>query len=275
MTGDSNLPLLEVEEEEGSGAESGSELVPPPTDHAHHAQYSPSVSHDEEEHWESLENGERGKRVQLITSPDEEHTERSLGGSSTSKLEGMKVKVSSPTHLPSTMSFEDEQWEAFEEDTTWGDVSVSTVEEGVSADNTTQPTREERKSTSSLPGSGGKGWHLQSKTPIVTAGQSVSLERLPSREKDSTLSSNKSSLRSSSTSSLKGTGRLSAEDIQRLEEQAAWSKGPDLFADMEPTIVTSYKPLSNSGTLPLRERKGGGPLLSLQYQPVGTEEVHM
>ena len=54
------------------------------------------------------------------------------------------------------------------------------------------------------------------------------------------LQSSKSSLaRTESDSSLKG--RLNQSDIERLKQQAAWSKEPDYFADMQPIISNKSK----------------------------------
>ena len=69
-------------------------------------------------------------------------------------------------------------------------------------------------------------------------------------------------------------GRMSDKDVQRLEEQAAWSREPDFFADMMPTVAKSDPLLQTSSERPLTlQPKAAGSLAALEYQPTGTEEV--
>ena len=66
-------------------------------------------------------------------------------------------------------------------------------------------------------------------------------------------------------------GRLRDEDIQRLEEKAAWvTKELDFFADMGPVIASSHSSLMSVGsqkTRDITEESTTATSLSLQYQP--------
>ena len=69
-------------------------------------------------------------------------------------------------------------------------------------------------------------------------------------------------------------GRMSDKDVQRLEEQAAWSREPDFFADMMPTVAKSDPLLQTSSERPMTlQPKAAGGLAALEYQPTGAEEV--
>jgi len=68
---------------------------------------------------------------------------------------------------------------------------------------------------------------------VNTSGSGISLLK-----SSKSLRSSKSSLATTeSDSSLKG--RLNQSDIERLKQQAEWSKEPDYFADMQPVIDNS------------------------------------
>lgn len=62
---------------------------------------------------------------------------------------------------------------------------------------------------------------------------------------------------------------LSEADRVRLEEQAAWSREPDFFADMTPSVAKKSLPTSATKFSMETERTKS----SLQYQSTGTEEV--
>ena len=79
-------------------------------------------------------------------------------------------------------------------------------------------------------------WNVEQQCDTVTMDkQSISI------------ASNESSLKSSSNdkveSDLRKTlkGQLSEEDVQRLEEQAQWTKSVDLFVDMTPDIKKTVR----------------------------------
>lgn len=64
--------------------------------------------------------------------------------------------------------------------------------------------------------------------------------------------------------------RLSEEDRLRLEEQATWSREPDFFADMTPTVGKKSLSLHNATKVSMETERTKS---SLQYQSTGTEEV--
>lgn len=78
-------------------------------------------------------------------------------------------------------------------------------------------------------------------------------------------------------------GRLSEEDTRRLEEQASWSMEPDFFADMAPVIAAPAA--KTTPTAPQRSdgvevsspgaESGVGSSTALQYQPTEQENVSM
>jgi len=78
----------------------------------------------------------------------------------------------------------------------------------------------------------------------------------------------------------------STDDIQRLEEQASWSKEPDFFADMEPSIMkhtgvdsqrspvgSSAQRSSAGNNSPRSPASSNSQLTSMKYQPTEQEEV--
>ena len=109
--------------------------------------------------------------------------------------------------------------------------------------------------------SGEGSWHrlqmeddIRPSRPIKTPSKSSSrsggmkLKIAPSSSSRNTSTSSspltRSKVTTKDTKELRSTmkGRLSEEDIQRLEVLAAWSKEPDFFADMEPTVQSQTTP---------------------------------
>jgi len=75
---------------------------------------------------------------------------------------------------------------------------------------------------------------------VNTSGSGISLLK----NSKSSRSSKSSSATTESDSSIKG--RLDQSDIERLKQQAEWSKEPDYFADMQPVIDNSKSSTSLS-----------------------------
>lgn len=136
---------------------------------------------------------------------------------------------------------ESEEWEEFEDDSvaSEGGVAVTSVsveggwhrsqlEDDIKH---SRPIKTPRTSSTSSSRSGG----MKLKTTPSSSSRNTSTSSSPlTRSKVTTKDSKE--LRSTMK------GRLSEEDIKRLEVQAAWSKEPDFFADMEPTLLSSKTP---------------------------------
>lgn len=242
------------------------DLATPP----HHPQYSPSVSHDEEERGQrevgELYEGPGGtSSYGCVCTVDqvEEEEEEGEGEGETSE----------------------EPWEEFVEDevkeySEWGESwgggeredesrlhesegARRTPAEGWSLAGSRAGAEEEEenkeKSAPKLPNRTG-GMKL---TPSLKLGSDR--ERTKEREAVSGPGKHEDEGRSDGTATR---ARLSEEDRLRLEEQAAWSKEPDFFADMVPTVAKKSPPLHNASKVSMETEKTKS---AFQYQPPETE----
>ena len=255
VTDGSDLHLLgsdreEEEEEEGSGREG----VP-----SDHPQYSPSVSHDDES---SNASGDLN-----ALADKSESVKRSLNAISAPHA------LSRPNQRKEEEEEEEEdedEWEGLQEDELgWGSSWGSAHEDR-------QTDTGDRPEISATDGGGrlklNRSTNKELESP-VSSPSSMGVDK-PSRQSGGMKLKQKSpnSAPSKKLDSLKG--RLRAEDIQRLEEQASWTKEPDFFADMEPSIVTSGKHVESPKSPASATNSDGHSLLSsMKYQPSQQEEV--
>ena len=250
----------EEEEEEEEGG-SGSECAPPTSDHP---QYSPSVSHDEESSSNSADLSALVNRAEPVKK--------------TLDVVGLQSPhaLSAGGHNQEEEEEEEEEWEGLEEKemgwgTSWGGSGRQAF------------TSDRPKSSAILPAKGKGGGMKLKRSTDKEAGSSVSSSGSTSTDKSP---GHPRGVKDSSLSRSGLKGRLSTEDIQRLEEQASWSKEPDFFADMEPSImkhtgvdsqrspVGSSTQRSSAGNNSLRSpASGNSQLTSMKYQPTEQEEV--
>lgn len=255
---DGSVPLLtggdeRQSEEEEEGVETGSDRTPPTSNETNEQpQYSPSVSHDEEEQWEAVEGGGLEKRTGKTSLTSIKRGSRKPDPLSEPSFEGGEE--------------EEDEWEGFGTESGWG-------EEGTSIST-------EDSETKSASG-GGEGRANESEM----ANNSIEKRQVTSEEDGKPApSTGRGALASRSTDSLRG--RLKDEDIQRLEVQAAWRHAePDFFADMEPSIPTGTGSSVEDRGGGEGERKDSASMtngrdtgassssVSLKYTPSGQDEV--
>ena len=228
--------------------------VAPPTHPS--PQYSPSISHDEVE-------------------------VEGLGGSNISidvTLQSSKVRDDDSDSTSEERTV-DEKWAGFggagsrekasEDWEEWSDIEA-TEEQEVGGEQETQQEVKQAIQVSSPPRPVSAP---EDKVRRPLSGQSSSKLVLKSKKSSE---SNKKDTQGRSESNKKDTqilkGRLSTDDIQRIEEQNLRAKHElDLFADMAPSIETSGSFVSSGGTSGVgvaSQEKTTPPLSSaLQYQP--------
>ena len=229
----------EEEEEEGSG----SDCAPPTSDHA---QYSPSVSHDEES------SSSNSADLNALVSKTE--------SAKSSDVVGLRSPRALSMGGRNQEEEEEEEWEGLDEKemgwgSSWGGSGRQTGTSGRPKSSAVSPARgggmKLKRSTDKEPGSS------------VSSSGSTSMDKSPSHAQVV----GKTELK----------GRLSAEDIQRLEEQASWLKEPDFFADMEPSIMkhTSVESQRSPGSSSSQRSPAGSnsQQTSMKYQPTEQEEV--
>ncbi len=229
------LDKKQLEDDEGAGT--GSDLTPPTT--GEHPQYSPSVSHDEDEQWEAVEG---------------EDLEKETGKTSltTNKLGSRKTDLFSEPGFEG--GGEKEEWA----ESGWGEegLNVSTGE-----DSDTKSNSRGSEGATGLENGGKSPKEILS--PIgqersLGVGEPSSPRAVGGRSKSADL------LR----------GRLKDNDIQRLERQAAWrSAEPDFFADMEPSIPTGGEVGGAVGVASGEDSGVRTSSVSLKYAPSGQDEV--
>jgi len=244
----------EEEEEEAEGG-SGSECAPPTSDHP---QYSPSVSHDEESSSNSTD-----LSALVNTAEPVKKTLHVVG-------------LQSPGHNQEEEEEEEEEWEGLEEkEVGWGTSWGGSGRHAFASD---RP-----KSSAVLPAKGKGGGMKLKRSTDKAAGSSVSSSGSTSTDKSP---GHPRGVKDSSLSKSGLKGRLSTDDIQRLEEQASWSKEPDFFADMEPSIMkhtgvdsqrspvgSSAQRSSAGNNSPRSPASSNSQLTSMKYQPTEQEEV--
>ena len=257
VTDGSDLHLLgsdreEEEEEEGSGREA----VP-----SDHPQYSPSVSHDDES------SNASGDLNALADKSDS--VKRNLNAMSAPHA------LSRPNQRKEEEEEEEEEedeeeWEGLQEDEMgWGS-SWGSVHEDRQTDTGDRPKISATNGSGRLKLNRSTSKELESP---ISSPNSTGVDK-PSRQSGGIKLKQKSpnSAPSKKLDSLKG--RLRPEDIQRLEEQASWTKEPDFFADMEPSIPTSGKHVESPKSPASATKSDGHSLLSsMKYQPSQQEEV--
>lgn len=255
----------EEEEEEGG---SGSECAPPTGDHP---QYSPSVSHDEESSNNSSDLSAVVNRAEPV--------KKTLGVVGLQSPHALSVGG----HNQEEEEEEEEEWEGLEEE--WEGLEEKEMGWGTSWGGSGRQafTNDRPKSSAVLPAKGKGGGMKLKRSTDKEAGSSVSSSGSTSTDKSP---GHTRGVKDSSLSKSGLKGRLSTEDIQRLEEQASWSKEPDFFADMEPSIMkhtgvdsqrspvgSSAQRSSAGNNSPRSPASSNSQLTSMKYQPTEQEEV--
>lgn len=234
-------------------------LSPPTEDQT--SQYSPSISHDEDTPNDEVDEWE-------VTKNNLEEWDDKPGSDTGSKEE------------------DSEEWEDFGDDSgasggggEWsgsvrggGSVSVPTHKEKPLRTPSANSSRSggmqlklSRSATSS---------HAQPATPPAdsSTSSSSSLHKPSILDNQTRTTKHKTSTSSSSDFRVAMKGRLSEQDLVRLEAKKAFTvKEPDFFADMEPTFASSTQSSSTSQLSPREGRKDTSSSHSLssamQYQP--------
>lgn len=256
-----NISSLDDGREESEG-ESGDESA------SEHPQYSPSVSHDEVEQWEGLEGGEMAPVNSELPTYQKQKSRES--GISRSSSKGKADFSSSQTHR------DDEE----EDPAAWDDNSLETSREEKSGNWEQVSLYGGSGSSVSSPSSAGtKGGWKRERTTSEGGGKKGPPASSAAASGDSSPRGNtrsKSQVSGPAKKSDSLRGRLAEEDIQRLEQQAAWTTEPDFFADMEPSIGSSQEGLQKASSKPssASSRSGSGSTAALLlYQPADQEEV--
>lgn len=257
---------------EGTEEWTGLKLGPPD-----HAQYSPSVSHDEEELGEEKEEGGRGE--DSISDESWDDLDDKLDAEDAVQQAGMRHVMDETAPDSTNLSQQSSE-----------EKRNSTSGSAISGEFRWGSTWEEGGSHNEAPTSRKAGWSIAGAKPRSASGSSSSsvskatgstpnggLSHIPgSRPKKTT-----PNLRAGQKGPEIDRGRLSEEDARRLEEQASWSMEPDFFADMAPIIAaptTKTGPASTqrSGGVEASSpgaESGAGSSTALQYQPPEQENV--
>ena len=249
--------VVEVE-----GAESD-ELATP----TGHAQYSPSVSHDEEDRVNS-ENAVGGEEEE-----EEKEEEEEEGDDVEEEWEDFTEEGGEVGEWGDGGEWggkrEEESWNTTSEGSWLGqgrkeetEVALETREE-----ETVQKKKERRRGSRENGGALRLGKkHVAQNKKEEEVGEK---EKEVVGEKKKEMVGQKKEMVGGREKNSWSRSRLSEADRQRLEEQAAWNTEPDFFADMTPTVTKTTSSLGVESPTP------AGKSSSLQYQPTEQEvRVH-